>query len=246
MLHAFARHKSKAYTRYLGVRDPSEPRVSAEDEITSIIFGPLDFLSASDNWKLWKAVLQNHASTTVSGPLPSDYLADFFPDVCTLAFWPRKNNIEPDLVVTFSDAAGQTRSLLVELKWDAPPSGEDQLKKQWLAYQAGQHAYSLHVFITKRIGDLPTDVHPWSCEEGGNSASRLRAIRWNAFRHEILKLAESSNISRPLKRWCELSSGFLRQVEIRPFVGFHTIIRLADAIPDDSDNKHLTWWRSGK
>lgn len=246
MLHAFARHKSKAYTRYLGVRDTSEPRVSSEDEITSLVFGPLDFLSAADNWLLWKAVLQSHASMHISGALPPDYLVNFSPDACTLEFWPRKNNIEPDLVVTFSNAAGQIRSLVVELKWDAPPSGEDQLQKQWMDYQAGQHAHSLHVFITKRIGDLPSDVQPWSCGVANAPASRLRAIRWHAFRHEILKLAGLPNTSRPLKLWCELTSGFLRQVEIRPFVGFHTVRRLADAIPDGTDNEQLTWWRSGQ
>lgn len=246
MLHAFARHKSKAYTRYLRVRDPSEPRVSSEDEITSIIFGPLDFLSASDNWKLWTLLLQSHASRNISSPLPSEYVSDFSPSACTLEFWPRKDNIEPDLVIKFSNDKDQTRSLLVELKWDAGLSGADQLEKQWLHYQRSEHASSLHIFIAKRMG-RPPDIQPWACESAdGSAASRLRRILWHEFKHEIVKLAGLPETSGPLKRWCVLAGGFLRQVGIRPFIGFDTTVRLADTIPDGGDEQIKFWPRPAK
>jgi hypothetical protein len=240
MLHAFARNKSKAYKRYLGVRN-SEPRISAEDEITSLVFGPLEFLSAYDNWHLWKLVLQSHASTNVSGPLPFDYFSSFTPNACFLDFWPRKDNIEPDLVVRFTDEQGATRSLLVELKWDAGVSGEDQLEKQWLQYQSGQHATSLHVFIAKRARTLLPDVQPWSsCDANGSETSRLRAISWQDFKHEIAKLSGFSSASAPLRLWSSLASGFLGQLEIRPFIGFRAAVRLAEAIPNvGGENVHF-------
>jgi hypothetical protein len=242
MLHAFARNKSKAYTRYLRVRDPSEPRVSSEDEITSLIFGPLDFLSASDNWQLWKLVLQSHASTDISGPLPSAYFSGFSPDTCTLDFWPRKANIEPDLVISFSNGQGETRSLLVELKWDAGLSGSDQLEKQWLHYLDGQQATSLHVFMAKRLGDPPPGIRAWSyLEADGFTASRLRRIRWHNFKHEIGRLAALPDTSIPLKRWCILAGEFLTRLGIRPFVGFHATLAQASAIPDD-DGEPLQFW----
>jgi hypothetical protein len=242
MLHAFARNKSRAYERYLGVRDEFEPRVSSEDEITSIIFGPLDFLQASDNWTLWKLVLQSRASEDMSGALPPDYFSDSFsPSACTLAFWPRRDKIEPDLLIRFTDAQGGTRSLLVELKWDAGQSGDDQLEKQWLQYHDGEHASALHVFITKRIEPLP-DAQAWSCPGPDRMAgSRLRAIRWHEFKHEIIKLAGLPDTSDPLKRWCLLASGFLRQLGIRPFVGFHGSVSLADAI-SDRDVEPVPFW----
>lgn len=201
MLHAFARNKSRAYQRYLGIRDASEPRVSSEDEITSIIFGPLDFLPASDNWKLWRLVLQNHASRDMSGALPPDYFSDSFsPNACTLEFWPRKDKIEPDLLIKFSDGQGSLRSLLIELKWDAGISGDDQLEKQWLDYQTGEHAFSLHVFIAKRLGGLPSDKTPWTCHGTDRAAgSRLRAVRWHEFAHDIVKLARLPDLGSPAR-----------------------------------------------
>ncbi len=242
MLHAFAHHKSRAYTRYLRVREADEPRVSSEDEITSLIFGPLDFLSAADNWKLWKLVLQSHASEAMSGPLPSEYLAGFSPSTCTQHFWPRRGGIEPDLVIEFADQAGATRSLVIELKWDAGVSGADQLEKQWRDLQGSKQTTSLHLFIAKSMGDLPTDMQPWSCTgSDGVVSSRLRALRWHVFKHEIVKLAALPDTSLPLKRWCALASGFLAQVNIRPFVGFHTPVRLARDL-DTASTDDMTFW----
>lgn len=243
MLHAFARNKSKAFTRYLGVRNPAEPRVSSEDEITSILFGPHEFLSASDNWALWRLLLQSHGSHTVSGALPPDYFDHFAPSACTFEFWPRKNNIEPDLLIRFSDGQGRTRSLLVELKWDAGPSGADQLEKQWLRYQGSEHDSSLHVFIAKRL-DLPDDMRPWAWQgSGGLEGRRLRALRWHEFQHQIVKLAGLPGTSGPLGRWCTLASSFLNQVGIRPFVGFHASVRMAEACPDAAEGAPAFWPR---
>ncbi|QBE62059.1 hypothetical protein [Pseudoduganella lutea] len=246
MLHAFTRNKSKAYTRYLGIRDPSEPRVSSEDEITSIIFGPLEFLSASDNWTLWKQVLASAESNSLCGPLPSDYFQGYSPVACTFEFWPRKNGIEPDLVIRFLDAQGEPRSLLVELKWDAGVSGADQLEKQWSRYQSGQHGHSLHVFIGKRVKELLPDSQAWvQNEPDGVTVNRLRAVRWHEFKHEISKLAARPDTSAPLKRWSVLIGEFLGHVGIRPFVGFHAAIQLANAIAD-SDNAALKFWLGTK
>lgn len=245
MLHAFARNKSRAYRRYLGIRDSSEPRVSAEDEITSLIFGPLEFLSALDNWTLWKLVLQSPVSVRACHPLPSEFFLDFSPVSCTFEFWPRKDHIEPDLAVRFADDEGETRSLLIELKWDAGMSGADQLKKQWLRYQQGEHARSLHVFIAKRAQELVPDLTPWICRDAnGAEAVRLRTIRWHEFKHEIAKIPGNAAASTALGRWAALVSEFLGKLSIRPFLGFNAAMRLADAIPQDAD-RNLRFWRHG-
>jgi hypothetical protein len=241
MLHAFARRKSRAYTLYTGDREVPGQRVSAEDEITSLVFGPLDFLSPSDNWTLWKSILQAPAADHRTGPMPRTFFSDFSPSACTAEFWPRQDSIEPDLLVRFRDDAGKTRALLVELKWNAGQSGPDQLKNQWLHYQAGQHADSLHVFIAKRM-DLPPDTRPWDCRDGdaGLAANRLRAVRWHEFKHEAVKLAAAADTPLPLKRWAQLAAGFLGQVGIRPFVGFEQAVVLAKALPLDGSG--ATFW----
>lgn len=241
MLHAFARNKSKAFSRYLGVRDSAEPRVSSEDEITSIVFGSLEFLSCSDNWTLWRLLLQSRGSHAVSGVLPHDYFDHFYPASCRFEFWPRKDNIEPDLLIRFLDGHGATRSLLVELKWDAGHSGADQLEKQWLRYHGSEHASSLHVFIAKHL-KLPDDLCPWAWQGNGlTEGSRLRALRWHEFQHQIVKLAGLPETSDSLRRWCTLVSSFLRQLGIRPFVGFHKSIQMADAFANDASAVQRFW-----
>ncbi|KQQ87221.1 hypothetical protein [Massilia sp. Leaf139] len=243
MLHAFDRHKSSFHIRYLGVKDELEPRVSSEDEITSLVFGPMDFLSPADNWRCWETILNHQASRKRGGLPPPDFFApSFTPTACTLLFWPKKDKVEPDLHIVFSDTHGTRRSLLVELKWNAPLSGDDQLEKQWERYHEGEHAHSLHVFIAKRVEELQVDETSWAClGEGGAAASRLRLLSWHEFRHEIEGLGAAPDLPVPLRRWCRLTSHFLLQVGIRPFVGFGDSIRLADAFPL-AEGDPVTFW----
>lgn len=59
MLHAFSHKKSRLYQRYLGHRDEtSERRVTEEDEITSLMMGPLAFLSPAAITAFWIAVVR--------------------------------------------------------------------------------------------------------------------------------------------------------------------------------------------
>jgi len=222
MLHAFSRNKSRAYRRYMGVHEMDEPRVNCEDEITSIVFGPLDFLSAADNWLFWNTLLNCASSKSASGPLPSGFFDDkFSPTVCELQFWPMKDRIEPDLLVRFIDATGQERSLLVEFKWNAPLSGNDQLEKQWKRYQKEHQDTSLHVFIAKNLDDIQGQQHRfWMNDE----ACRLRGVRWHTLRQEADKLDNSSLGTGEFRRWAGQVRNFLHLIGIRPFIGFPNTI----------------------
>jgi len=243
MLHAFLHNKSNAYKRYLDLRDPTEQRVSSEDEITSLVFGPLDYLSVSDKWKLWKTVLESRASTAVSGLLPTDYFSEFSPTACIIEFWPKRGHIEPDIVIRFSNDKGVDKILLIELKWNSGLSGADQLKKQWLSYSNSEHESLLHVFITKRMGLQSANLDLWSCSVNDKMVvCRLRSVRWHVFMHEIAKLAHSQDTSVPLKRWCDLTVGFFAKIGIRPFVGFLTTVKLADGI-STGYNEPVNFWR---
>ena len=57
MLHATFKGKGKLYTRYLGHRDGEERKVHEEDEITSTVLGPLDFMAPADVHRFWQCVL---------------------------------------------------------------------------------------------------------------------------------------------------------------------------------------------
>lgn len=56
MLHATVKGKSALHERYLGRRDEGERRVHEEDEITSAIFGPLDFMAPAEVARFWHSV----------------------------------------------------------------------------------------------------------------------------------------------------------------------------------------------
>jgi hypothetical protein len=63
MLHATARRgKSTLYKRYLGHREKGELHVHGEDEITSTVIGPLDFLLPSEVHYFWNNVLKEETN----------------------------------------------------------------------------------------------------------------------------------------------------------------------------------------
>lgn len=111
MLHAVMKKSSKLYERCY------------EDEITSTIFGPMDFMDHNSVHKFWLKFLNLKRHS----PLKS----------CCIELWKRKrygknNSVEPDIFIEFNyeDENDPSLYLLVEIKWDSP-LGEDQLEKQW-------------------------------------------------------------------------------------------------------------------
>ena len=221
MLHAFLEKKSNAYQHYMGIRESGIQRVSSEDEITSIIFGPLDFLTVADNWLFWEKLLSCSASLEASGGLPLDFFnVKFSPVRCQVRFWRRRNGVEPDLLIRFFDASNEQRSLLIEIKWDSRLSGDDQLEKQWNTYQKNHQENSLHVFIAKDIDEIYGNNKLWI----SNEACRLRGVRWSILREEASKLHKGNLGTGEFRRWAGLIDNFLDQIGIHPFVGFSNTI----------------------
>lgn len=212
MLHAIDKGKTKFYERYLGKRDGSEHKVYEEDEITSTVFGPLEFLPASEIYRFWCRVLQfiGHAEF-----LPNDVPSDV-----QVTLWPRRNaendgnSIEPDGMVSVEFADGRKRLLLIELKWRAGLSGDGQLHRQWEQYlNKEEQSQSLHLFIAPEISagaQALSNLDVW----GG---SRLVLLPWLKLRvvFGVLALENSK-----LGRWAQLADQFLHRIGIRRFGGF--------------------------
>jgi hypothetical protein len=224
MLHAIDKGKTKFYHRYLGRRDDDERKVHEEDEITSTVLGPLDFLPAMDVYRFWREVLHStgHAAFLPSAP-PSDV---------DVALWPRGkakndgNSIEPDGVVTIKTADGQTRILLLELKWRAGLGGKNknQLHRQWKQLlNEAERAQALHLFIAPEItagAQAPNNEEAggdvWQSPEG----SRLVLLPWLRIRAILSEFAKENSA---LGRWANLSDLFLERVGIRRFAGFRKL-----------------------
>lgn len=145
MIHAITHKKSRIYQRYLGRRDPDEKRVSAEDEITSLIMSPLAFMTSEAIGVFWTSLLENRFRDLdfPTAPVSS----------AKMHFWPR-GSVEPDLFVELEWESRELRCLLVEFKWRSPLSGPDQLHKQWeefLSDRERKNAY--HIFIAPEVSE---------------------------------------------------------------------------------------------
>lgn len=218
MLHAVAKCKPSIFRRYhLGKRDKDELKLNAEDEITSIILGPLEFLAVSDHYRLWRCVLKEVGR--------AEFLPEASPLNVTLELWPRRviantnKCIEPDAIVHMTWPNNDSRILLIELKWHAPLSGDDQLHRQWMQYlTAEERGQAMHLFIAP---DISAGIQaPANEEAGGNvwlQGDRLVPISWLHIRAILDKF---TNERLPLNRWAQLTNKFLEAVGIRRFTGF--------------------------
>ena len=242
MLHAIGKSKTGFYKRYLGKRDDdSEHKVYEEDEITSTLLGPLDFLPMQDVYCFWHSVLE---LSDHSNFLPSSEPVDI-----QIVFWERRNAsdngrlIEPDSVVTMKFSDGQVRLLLIELKWRAPLSGEDQLHRQWCQYlNEDERKQALHLFIapeTSAGAAAPNNQNAggdvWSVGEDAGQ-SRLVLLPWLKIRAILDKFARSNT---KFSHWAELTNQFLQKVGIGNFSGFSHLERTF-ALPS-SNSASLFW-----
>ncbi|CAM5444165.1 hypothetical protein [Rhodanobacter lindaniclasticus] len=152
MLTAIDREKTKFYLRYKGVRGNFDKgRITAEDEVTSLVFDPMKYLPACDVTGFWQKIVGDN------------FLLHEVPVSVDVIFWPTRSYLEngeshwvqPDLRFDFKWSNGSTRIILVEIKWNSGLD-EGQLRRQWGSYLSpGERKIARHVFIAKNtdIGD---------------------------------------------------------------------------------------------
>lgn len=233
MLHATCSPgKSSMYKRYLGYRDGIEKKVHEEDEITSTVIGPLDFLPPRDVFRFWCGVL---ASSGKCKFLPKGY-----PDSADVKLWHSRivplggRRVEPDVRIDFRWTDGSKFTLLIEIKWRARLSGGDQLHAQWSEYLTEMERQSaLHVF-------LAVDVSAASVakEEADVWNDRLVLVTWLQIRNvfaEILRLDHGG-----FGRWAKVADGFLEKIGVRRFSGFYFLNEFIIPMPHDSG---ALFWR---
>lgn len=211
MLHAFSHKKSRLYRRYLGHRDETtELRVAEEDEMTSTLMGPLAFLSPAAIAAFWDALIglrhPEHAFPTGA------------PTAAEMFFWPRSGRIEPDLVVELAWGS-YTRILLVEFKWRAPLSGQDQLHDQWERYlSAEERGRALHLFIGLDTSEATNALNRRDVWNG-----KLLMRSWFDILTAVANIRTGPGLE--LQRWSEQVRRCLKLLAIEPFSGFEALAR---------------------
>lgn len=236
MLHATVRGKSGLYKRYFrkkidrewSMEDKTliasshlhcdgnpERRVPQEDEITSTIFGPLDFMAPGEVARFWHSVLR------VSGK--GSFFPAGAPEFTEIQLWSRRPGrsarfVEPDAVVRLHWPGGEQRVLLVELKWHSPLSGADQLHRQWQEYlTAEERKCALHLFIAPETSAASAATSKGADAWLVNDEVRLLPVTWLRIRGV---LAEYRSEDSALGRWASVVDGFLDKLKIRRFSGF--------------------------
>lgn len=237
MLHATNMGNSALFKRYLGYRDEEERKVHEEDEITSIVLGPLDFLQPAAVHEFWRCVLVSAGY--------ADFLPNEAPAEIKTEFWPRRKATDnskpiiPDAHVTMTWPDSRSRILLIELKWRAGLSGYDQLHRQWQCYLSeGEQKQALHLFIAPEVS---VGVKALSDENAGGNVwqdgNRLVLLPWLQIRSVLVELEKEYS---PLGRWAGLAARFLGKIQIRKFSGFRHI-SVDQALPTMLPN--IVFWQ---
>jgi hypothetical protein len=112
-----------------------------EDEITSIFFGGLQLLPIKTIWSLFAKIAKQaniHSDAFSSSPTSANF-----------EYWPRFDNIEPDLVINFKQDGRPLINIIVEVKWNSPLSPKCELVKQWSSRPKKSEEW-IHLYITKQ------------------------------------------------------------------------------------------------
>jgi hypothetical protein len=229
MLHAIIQNKTQCHRRYLGHRDDDGHRLTAEDEITSTVFGPLNFMEVEPVFRFWRSVFSYSGVIDISPAMS--------PDSCELRLWPIKRIeaserswIQPDAHLTFYWKNGARIDILVEVKWQhslSPDNVANQLRQQWTEYLDGEvRDYCWHVFIAPEI----SEGIAVSCGSDGRlwRGGKLILISWVQLRDVLSSLGEGKD---GLSRWAKDTDGFLEKIGIRRFKGF-AHCNLQQAMPE--------------
>lgn len=225
MLHAFNQGKSGLYKRYgcryhRGHREADEKQVCEEDEITALIMGPLDYLPAEESGAFWQALI---GPPTGEGTLllPPGPVARVH-----MRFWPRLG-VEPDLLVELHWSSGERRLLLVEFKWNAPLSGDDQLHRQWREFLTQpEREEAVHLFIGLDISAALNAVgkeNIWG--------ERLIMRSWMNVLDVLHQFKGAPTTG--LERWSYQVSTFLKRLKIERFQGFEGLTT-PSALPEQT------------
>jgi|MTBAKSStandDraft_1061840.scaffolds.fasta_scaffold10884_2 hypothetical protein len=239
MLHSTCKGKSNLYKRYLGERDGKEKKIYEEDEITSIILGPQDFLPVSEVYYFWKLVLEN---SSYQEELPQE-----MPSNADVSLWPIRHKsfgtgtIEPDATIVFNWLDKRRLILLLEFKWRAPLSGGEQLHHQWNDYLSdSERKDAIHIFIAPEIsaGSAAKNNELGDVWLSSKGRGRLVLLPWLLIRDTLQDISNTKQ-NAAIGRWAELVNTFLAKVGINNFQGF---IHIIDTIPSIETGKYPLFW----
>lgn len=196
MLHAICSNKSQLPAhRYVASANAQDARRTQEDEITSTVFGPLDFMPGADLVKVIGVLFEGNLSPRSTN--------------ISIKFWPSYNKVEPDVVFLEYLDNGAKNAYVVEVKWNAP-LGEEQVERQIDAVMMIEGIHSIsHIVLSRHALDVDAPS---------------RNLTWMDFKDRIIDFKKSASTDRAITKWVDLVDCFLDRCNIRHFRGFSDIM----------------------
>lgn len=210
MLHAVNSRKARlAAFRGAGLRVP------LEDVVTSSIFGPLDFMNATDR----KAAIELFIEAlAIKRPAWSGEIR--------LLFWKkraavhpsmRKRYVEPDLIVADDKGA----RMVVEIKWGAP-LGKQELAAQWSCLSPAERSAALHVLLVREPSRYRADIAVDGVMLGnaGLTPWRIVLCSWS----DLARLDRLRVPSPRVRQWALAVADLLQREEQRVAHGWQNLM----------------------
>lgn len=244
MLQASIHNTSQLAQKRYHVHSPCQEglRRTQEDEITSIVFGAMDFMQPAEVLAIWQAILENQKVVLPDFPNTP-------PNKAVLNFWEchtvNVNGISrviPDLRIDFDWPFGHHWILLIEIKWHAP-LGKWQLQNQWEhALKPEERKIAHQIFLGNRIIDALAAVH--DKDVWGADINRLIPITWSSVRQAFEQIIRKNKENDPepvLVKYARHAAHFLKIAGITTFRGFWHL-HSKNALPEYSISKNPIFW----
>lgn len=202
MLQAITRNKAEKFLKQDGTRIPRE------DLMTDVVFGGLRYFEP------------DQAGLALHWMMPD--VVEFGTLVREVRLWPRRNRVEPDVVIDLIAPNAQNLRLIVECKWLDFVLTAEQLEKQWV--QFGPTAPDVegevrHVLVVQR----KIRVEP---EAFISAHPEVRAVRTLLLWRELAASANSrlaSQGSLPLNKWISDVVRVVDAADERAFSGWRLL-----------------------
>lgn len=202
MLQAITRNKAEKFLKQNGTRIPRE------DLMTDVVFGGLRYFEP------------DQGGLALHWLIPD--VVEFGSLLQEVRLWPRRNRVEPDVVIDLIVPNGQRRRLIVECKWLDFMLTAEQLEEQWSQFGPGAPDVEgdvHHVLIVQR----KMRVEP---EAFISAQPEVRAVRTLLLWRELAAAANGrlhSQGSLPLNRWISDVVRVVDAADERAFSGWRAL-----------------------
>lgn len=225
MLHAFNQKNAR---RIFERSNNEHTNNMTEDAVTSMVFSPLAFMTASDALNALVAIVGQAHADVVAGRTAKSHDLSLWPTGLSASQWhgDSVSGCTPDLMAIFEFGTGPPAIFIGEMKWDWSMKGDEldrEIARQQEAVRGARpDADQIRFVIAKRRPAL--------------AASDVLTISWIEVANRLGAL-ERSRSPGPCVTWARLVGAFLDKADVRVFQEFSV------TKPSDSWSDNRAFWR---